>query len=400
MSPAYSMVLKNERLRTPASILIALGFTYASVMPYQSVIAINELGLTSGTYSLLLFASALVNVGASLMFGAISDGAVDRRLLIMQLCLLGTIGFGAVYLIQTPLIFILCTMTLIPLCNSANPLLFAAVRAEVRDLDRGTSAAVTSIVRAGFAGAFAVAPGLVGLWLSASGSMMSVYAIACIASSTSLLLYLFAGSRRSREARPEGSGQGLLRSLAVILRREVIVAVLIISALNALVRVNNIVTPLIITGFSKGSVADVGLNSGLVALLEIPFMLFWGNLQRKIRTAHVLGLGAGIYCAYLALLSFVTAPYQIYAIIIINACGGAAILSVSITYLQDLIADRPGLGSSLISITTCVSAGISGLIFAVGSSLPSYSAIALIAAGMGLLAVGGLVGLEAMKKSP
>lgn len=398
MPSAYSMVFKDQRLRTPALILIALGFTYASVMPYQSVIAINQMGLSEGAYSLLVFASSLVSVSASLIFGALSDHSIDRRLLIMRLCALGAIGFGAVYIVPSPLVFVICTMTLIPLCSCANSLLFATVRAEVVTLDRATSASVTSVVRAGFASAFAVAPGLVGLWLSTQTTMISAYAIAFVACAISLLLYL---SSRSRPAAPSAGTEqrpSLLRSLGRIFSRRIMVAVITISALSALIRVNNIVTPLIITGFPHGSVAQVGLNSGLCALLEIPFMILWGHLQRRWRTAYVLALGASLYCAYLALLSCVTEPYQIYALLVINAGGAAAILSVSIVYLQDLIIDRPGLGSSLISITTCISAGMAALVFAFGTALATYSATALIAAAIGIAALISLLLIENMRE--
>lgn len=397
MSPAYSMVFKNERLRTPALILITLGFTYASVMPYQSVIAIHEFGLTNDAYSLLIFAASIVNVVASVFFGAISDRSVDRRMLVMRLCFVGAMGFGIVYLVPSPVVFIICTITLIPMCNCANPLLFASVRAEVGSLDKATSASVTSIVRAGFAAAFAAAPGVVGFVLSTTNSMMPAYAIACVASTVSLLLYLMARSPTHKPVVISGSHGSLFGSVARIFQRDVIAAVVAVSALNALIRINNIVTPLIITGFPNASMADVGLNSGLVALIEMPFMILWGSLQRYMRAAYVLALGAGAYSAYLVLLSRVSEPYQIYALLLLNACGAAAILSVSITYLQDLISERPGLGSSLISLTTCISAGMAAAVFAMGASIVSYSTIALMAAVLGIVAIGALLLLEMIK---
>jgi len=134
--------------------------------------------------------------------------------------------------------------------------------------------------------------------------------------------------------------------------------------------------------------------AGLVAFLEMPFMLMWGALQRRFRSVHVLALGALIYCLYLTLLSFASAPWQIYALVLINASGTAAILSVPITYLQDLIADRPGLGSSLVSVNTFIANGISASIFAAGTASTGYSGTALLAAAVGLASVGLLLFLE------
>lgn len=83
---------------------------------------------------------------------------------------------------------------------------------------------------------------------------------------------------------------------------------------------------------------------------------------------------------------------------LINACGAAAILSVPITYLQDLIADRPGLGSSLISVSVFISNGVAATIFAIGTTLTDYSGTAQIAALAGLGAIGFLLVLESSKR--
>ena len=64
--------------------------------------------------------------------------------------------------------------------------------------------------------------------------------------------------------------------------------------------------------------------------------------------------------------------------------GAAAIISFPITYLQDLIADRPGLGSALISVNIFASAGIGALVFAAGTFMTGYSGTAILSAVTGL----------------
>ena len=66
MSSTLSLILGDNRLRIPAATLVALAFTYASTVPYQSIIGINELGMSNGAYSALVFVSAIVNVTTSL----------------------------------------------------------------------------------------------------------------------------------------------------------------------------------------------------------------------------------------------------------------------------------------------------------------------------------------------
>jgi predicted MFS family arabinose efflux permease len=163
-------------------------------------------------------------------------------------------------------------------------------------------------------------------------------------------------------------------------------------------RLNTMLSPLIITHPAGGTVVDVGFMAGLVAFLEMPFMMMWGALQKRFRNVHILAAGSLIYCLYLTLAGFASAPWHIYSLVLINACGAAAILSVPITYLQDLIADRPGLGSSLISVSVFISNGVAATIFAIGTTLTDYSGTAQIAALAGLGAIAFLLVLESSKR--
>ncbi|WP_281428465.1 MFS transporter [Rhizobium croatiense] len=94
-----SLILRDNRIRIPTVTLVALAFTYASTVPYQSIIGINELGLTNGTYSALVFFSAIVNVTTSLTLGIWSDRLKERRPLVLALSVAGMLGFGSIAII-------------------------------------------------------------------------------------------------------------------------------------------------------------------------------------------------------------------------------------------------------------------------------------------------------------
>jgi len=394
MPSAFSSILRDRQIRVPALTLIALAFTYASTMPYQSIIGINELGLSDRTYSGLIFVAALVNVATSLTLGIWSDRLNDRRPLVLALSVSGMLGFGMIYEFRTAGAFIFGILVLIPISNSTYSILFASIRATTNTMDRGRAAAITSTVRALFSGSWALAPGLIGLYLINSQSMTPAYGIAALASLTCFCLYLFVAKPAPAGEASPSLNIGFFSSLGRIFSPHVLVRVCLMALLLGLQRLNSVVSPLIITNAAGGTVIDVGFMAGLVAFLEMPFMLMWGALQRRFRSVHVLALGALIYCLYLTLLSFASAPWQIYALVLINASGTAAILSVPITYLQDLIADRPGLGSSLVSVNTFIANGISASIFAAGTASTGYSGTALLAAAVGLASVGLLLFLE------
>ncbi|TCU19185.1 MFS transporter [Rhizobium sullae] len=358
MPSAFSSILHDHRIRIPVLTLIALAFTYASTLPYQSIIGISELGMSDGNYSLLIFGSAIINVTTSLTLGVWSDRLGDRRPLVLCLSVAGMLGFGMIYAFHTPAVFILCVLFLIPMSNSTYSILFASVRVATNAMDRGRAASIVSAVRALYSGSWALAPGLIGLYLVDSQSMTPAFGIAGLASFTCCSISLLLG----------------------------------------LHRLSGVLYPLIITHAAGGSAVDVGFVAGLIAFLEMPFVMMWGMLQRRFRSVHILAAGTLTYCIYLALLGVASAPWHIYALVLVNACGASALLSVPITYLQDLIADRPGLGSSLISVTSFVSSGVSALIFAVGTAITDYSGTAVLGAVIGLCAIGMLLFLESSKR--
>ena len=398
MPSAFSSILRDPAIRIPAITLVALAFTYASTLPYQSIIGINELGMSDGSYSLLVFFAALMNVATSLTLGIWSDRLGDRRPLVLVLSVCGILGFGSIFIFHTAPVFILGVLLLIPMSNSAYSILFASIRARTNTMDKALAGAISSTVRAFYSGSWALAPGLIGLYLATAQSMTPAYGIAGAASLTCFCLYFFFAAKAPKSAEPLADAPGFLPSLKRIVRPPVLKRIVAMSLLLGLQRLNTMVAPLIITHAAGGTVVDVGFMAGLVAFLEMPFMMMWGALQKRFRNVHILAAGSLIYCLYLTLVGFASAPWHIYSLVVINACGAAAILSISITYLQDLISDRPGLGSSLISVSVFVSNGIAAAIFAVGTAVTNYSGTAQIAALVGLGSIAFLLFLESSRR--
>ncbi|EJJ28524.1 MFS transporter [Rhizobium sp. CF142] len=394
MPSSFSSIIRDSRIRIPTVTLVALAFTYASTVPYQSIIGISELGMSDGAYSALVFFAAVVNVAISLTLGIWSDRLTERRPLVLALSIAGMIGFGSIALIHSPAIFIFSVLFLVPMSNSTYSLLFASVRARTNQLVRSEAVAITSTVRALYSGSWAVAPGLVGLALVTSPSMTPAYGVAAVASLICFCLYFFfaPGNGPVRETIP--NQPGFFASLKRVFAPDVFIRVFVMSLLLGLQRLNGMVSPLIVVHKIGGSVVDVGFLSGLTAFLEMPFMMMWGLVQRRFRTVHVLASGSVLYCLYLVLLGFATAPWQLYALLGLNACGAAAILSLPITYLQDLIADRPGLGSSLISLNTFIGIGVAAGLFALGTAVTDYSGTAFVGAVVGIVTIVILLYLE------
>lgn len=105
-----------------------------------------------------------------------------------------------------------------------------------------------------------------------------------------------------------------------------------------------------------------------------------------------------IYCSYLVFLGLADRPMDVYLLTVVAGLGAAGIIAIPITYLQNLIADRAGLGSSLIAVNIFLSGGLASLMFALGTSISDYAGTAIIASIAGAIGVGLLWVLDRTPK--
>ena len=114
-----------------------------------------------------------------------------------------------------------------------------------------------------------------------------------------------------------------------------------VALITSTLHLNDALLPLIATGAAHGRLSDVGILVGIVALLEVVFIIVWSRIARKTGQMTALAAGTIIYALFLSLLGLASEPWHLYALTLLAGIGAAAIISFPITYLQDLIADRP-----------------------------------------------------------
>lgn len=394
MSNALKTTWADKSLRTSALAIFFFGTTGAATSPYQSLIGIQELGLSDSGYAALMFAAAIINVSASVMMGILADQMGDYRTSILYVSLFGVLGFGIVYAFANVPAFVLSKLLLLPIFGALNSLIFANVRANSARLSSSQLIGVNSTIRATISLSWVLMPGVVGVMLAGASSMLPAYLIATLAAIICFILGAFflppapkieieGGEARSR----------FLTSLGEVLDPRVAMRVLAIALICSMLHINDAVRPLIVTGKAGGTVADLGIIVGIVAALEIVFILFWGKAETWMKPVRALALGAGLYALYLVLQGLATERWHVYAQTVVSGIAAAAIISLPITYLQDLIADRPGLGSSLIAVNIFLSAGI----FAVGTRIGDYSFASILGAIVGSFGIILLFVLESGK---
>lgn len=387
-------VFSEPTVRATMLAIFAFGFSGAATSPYQSVVGIRELGLGNGAYSALMLVASLVNVAASILLGNLADRIGTYRNMMLGVSIMGFLGFALVYAFPAQQSFVISQLLLLPIHGSLNALLFANVRRTTSHMASDDIATVNSGVRAMISVAWILVPGVTGLLLAGSPSMLPAYlyaALGCLACLTIVLAFLPRGGDAAFTSTRKLSH---LAALGEVLLPRVFVRLLAIALICSMLHMTGTLLPLIMTTTAQGSVADIGFIVGIVALLEVIFIFVWARLQRRLGAVRALAVGSAIYVLNFLLLSLVSAPWQVYALTLVSGFGAAAIITIPITYLQDLIAERPGLGSSLISVNIFVSSGLSALLFAAGTSLLSYPGTAVLSAVAGLAGLSLLLWLD------
>jgi len=398
----------NQRRRSPvhmqfkASKLILMiataeiflaGLIVSSITPYQSVIGIEVFGLGSASYSALVLTASLFSVALSILVGILSDQTGNLRQLLLATFLISMVGQLLIFLFRTPLAFVLANLLAIPAMRANFSQLFAALRISVHDKPKFVGDQITSIARALFALSFAAGPFLLSFAIAQQMPLIWVYLVASVISfvcfAVTFLFWPKQGGGHS--AQPDLC---FLASFREILDRAVLVRLGVMGMLLGAQRLYMILFGLLIIHSVHGSASDVGRFSGLLALLEVPFMMFVGVALRWISKTIALAAGSLVFSLFLFALGKADSMNVVYLLTIPGAFGHAVLLSVSISYLQDQIAGRPGASSSLITAGSLIGELFSSALFAIGSAFLGYPGIATLGALFGLASAGALIWVD------
>ena len=255
-------------------------------MPYQSLVGVDLLKMSSDLYSVLVFATSITGLLIGLSVGMASDRFANRYALIPPAAVMGVLGFGLVFAFPSVPAFFFAHLLPIPIAGSLYSLFFAAARSETNQLPLYERDAVTSTIRALFAISWVAVPTVMGVLLSLGSSTYVVYLIAACACLVNACLFTFYSRgqvTRAADPVPAAHGpakpKGLLRE---VLSWGLVWRLLLIGLIVSAHRLQGILYALVITGTAGGAERDVGMYAGLVAAAEIPLMLVWGRMLRWI----------------------------------------------------------------------------------------------------------------------
>ena len=385
----------SQGLRACATAVFFCGIAAASTAPYKSVVAIRELGLSDGAFSALTLTAAIINVLASIYLGMLADRDTGYRKLLMWLAAIGIAGYAAIFLFPQPAVFVLALLLPVSIFSGLTPMLFAAGRVFSDGLPRADRAAMSSVLRGMVSAAWILVPGVLGFALAGRGSMLPAFLVAALAATAVLIVLKLAmprgGSGDPAKRPPKVS---LLGAFGLLARPAVTLRVVGTAAITSAIHVHAAVMPLIMTGRAGGTNGDVGITVGIVAGMELLFLLGWARVTHHISTVTTLAVAMALYTGYLGTIALATSPGMIIAGAFLGGTAASALITLPLGYLQELIADRPGLSASLISLNLFLAGAIAAGLFGFGTSIGSYSTVAFMGIAVGLAGALGLVALE------
>ncbi len=362
------------------------GVTFASTLPYGAIVGIETLGMTNANYAFLVSFGALVGAVVSVLIGYISDRLHDRRILVLIAAAAGTLGYGLIYLFRNELAFVIAIGVIMPFGLAMFSQNFAFVRVFYHAHNPARADFMVSAMRTIFALAWVVVPPIAG-FVAAQYSVFDVYLLAALAYAACGCVFLFMmRDPATRVAatpivkREPGTRAGLPGHII-----SGIVGIVVISVSMRLV---GLAMPLSIITRLDGTLADVGIYAGIAAALEIPFMLMWGWLGSRLPRETIIIGNALLFALYVVLVSQAQSVTDVFWLQGLNGIATAALLSITISYLQDAIKGRVGLSTSLMDVTSISATLLGAFAFGVLSSGGNYQLTLLVAAaisGLGAL---------------
>lgn len=386
-----NIVFQTPTLRMIGVALLLLGMHNASVLPYQSLIAIERVGLSNGLFALVLVLASASAVTASVLFGILGDQRGNRRMIALMATAASATGLMMMLIVPSKISLVLCHGILLPIATSLYGQLFTLARlaspaqGTVRD---GIQAILRSAMSLSFLGTLI-------FWNIAFGAgaeVMAVYLSAGAASLGLVLLVYFSWPKDGTtdwDDAPSGLRMG--QAFAEIARPNVLLRLMLLGALSACGVLYMVLISLVFDASSVRSSGDVALYVGMVAGWEVPCLILLPRLAMRMRRTTMLALGAVFYSIHLIALPILCDSPLIWVMTFFAGVGGTAIISVPIGYYQDLLYDRPGAAGSMLALQKLVSDIFAAACFAIGTAYGGYETTAI----MGVcLTLAGAIGLH------
>ena len=325
-----------------------LGLTSSFIAPFGSLWATGEIGMSPRMLGAFMTINSLSAIAIGTSLGRWSDSHVTRRTLLLIGACAGALGNVGYAFVREPVLLTLIGSSALALAAMNFAQLFAHVREEIARHDGADATFLMGVLRACYALAWTVGPnlgaalkgrfGYTGLFLTTAGFF--VLLVACVLG--------FVARRSRAEPAPPSERRGRAWAAWGLGQPGVVAHCLAFALLFAAFTLNGLNLPLFLKQ-GGGNEAGVALAFAISPLCEMGFMVGFGHVAAKGHQRAVILSGTAAAVCYFVALRFVTAPWHVYPLQVLNASAVAVVTSVAIPYFQDLLPRQAGIATSLYS---------------------------------------------------
>lgn len=378
--------LNDRLLQVSLTGVILMAIGVATINPFQSIIGIERIGFSDAAFALIITSGAAISVAASVIIGIYTDQTGRFREAIIGSIVIGILGGALMFLVPSKLAFIIVHVVLFPAGSTAFTQYFAIASVaanENPDLDR---ASTTAFVRAGFSASYALTPIFWGFALAKGADVLNAYAVVAAVNVFAVLIIAQLWRKDMPLKMTAKSGKGFVASLSELADKGLLVRLALICVISAINGLYNILLGLLILNNLGGAEADVAIFAGVVAFIEIPVMILIVRCLKYVSPSFLIMAGILIYGGFLGVLGFLPSMGFAWWLVVPAGIGAGIILSIPIGYLQNLLADRAGAGSALLSVSHFGGTIFASGVFAFGTTFAGYEKVAVLGAGLAVIA--------------
>ncbi|ODT75810.1 MAG: hypothetical protein ABS76_33110 [Pelagibacterium sp. SCN 64-44] len=382
------------------------GVTYAATLPYASLVGVDTLGMSPAFFATIMSSGAIIGTFVALGLGYLSDKLPDRRLLVLLTALAGIVAHGLIYLWPSQASFAIALALIMPVAGASYGQSFGYLRVYYLKHKPQSVDFMVTVLRTVFTLAWIVVPPLAG-WIAAEFSIFDVYLVSALsyAGIAGIFALLMTDPHTAVQMPPPVRAEGASWLSMFALRPGILAGLVGLIVMSGAMRLMTLTMALFIVSDLGGTVTDVGLYAGITAATEAPFMLLLAYLTTRISKETLLA-GAGLVMAlFIGLASQLTSVTTLFWMLFLNGLGTAALMSISISYVQDAIKGRVGLSTSLMDIVAIgaqlLGAGAFGILAANGDYRFALLVAAVLSlAGAAVMVLGNMTRLGRPQTEP
>ncbi|MEO8244655.1 MAG: hypothetical protein ABI832_20380 [bacterium] len=373
-------ILHDRDLRLTAGLMVLQGAFACSFGPYISILAVRQFGLGDRGYAVVLMVSTLISVTAAIAAGIRADQTANRRSIALWSCVLIVLGCALMTALPGPLTFILAHTLIFPL-NTLFGQLFAQSRLAAQKYPPATRDGILATIRALFALPYVVVLPLWSYAFNHGTQILTVYPVALVIAAAMLAITARAWPHATATTWADTpSGLSLRQALAELASPALGLRIFALGAVSAGGTAYWAIMGLSISNPDGSGTGTAALYAGLVAGLEVPFMMALPLILPYFRRTHLILIGTCIYALQLLGIPLLAHGPFLWFVLIPGAVGGAITLTLPIAYLQDALGHRPGTGAALMALMKVAGDAMAAATFALGTALSGYLLAAVLAA--------------------